>query len=666
MLIIALIISIIRISFPKNSIYTEKTTQCQGTISSLKKTNSTLTIILEGKERVLVTYYLAENTNYNYKLGDKLLVTGIFSKPPKNTIKNGFNYQKYLLTKKIKYTIKATSIKILSSSKNPYYLLKNYLVKRTSRNPYLKAFVLGDKAALSKSAMSGYQELGVSHLLAISGMHITLLSTIILKLLKKLKIKESKRYFLTISFLLLYLLLIEQSASSLRGVLFFIFFSLNNIFYLYIKPINLFIVILSLTLLTNPYYLYDIGFQYSFTISLTLLISTKKITGNYIQKLFKVSCLSFFVSMPITLYNYYQLNFLSILYNLFYVPYVSFIVFPLSLVTLIFEPVLPLYNICTMILEKTTIHLSKISFLKMIFPKLPLIFYLLYILLITYILITLQKKCFIKKIFPLICLLMAHYCYPHFNNLTYLYIIDVGQGDSILLHSRNEAILIDTGGSLSTNSTLAERKIIPFLKSLGIRELKYLILTHGDADHMGEASKIVDKFKVKNVIFNIGEYNYLEKSLIKSLKKKNINYYKGVSTIKLSKETLYFLNTIDYLNENENSSVIYFNYNNFGFLFMGDAGIEKENDLLNIYNLPEIDFLKVGHHGSDTSSGNYFINNINPKNCLISVGKDNKYNHPKESVLQTLGTCAIYRTDKDGSIEIKLNNANYEIKTYGP
>ncbi len=175
---------------------------------------------------------------------------------------------------------------------------------------------------------------------------------------------------------------------------------------------------------------------------------------------------------------------------------------------------------------------------------------------------------------------------------------------------------------------------------------------------------LVENYKVNTVIFNTGKYNYLEKRLIKILNEKNINYYKNVDSLSLKDNELYFLNTKIYGNENDNSNVIYLNYNNFKILFMGDAGIEKEKDILETYDLNNIDFIKIGHHGSNSSSGKNFIKTINPKTCLISVGKDNKFGHPKESVLKTLNDyCQIYRTDEDGSIEIIIKSDGYSIET---
>lgn len=192
------------------------------------------------------------------------------------------------------------------------------------------------------------------------------------------------------------------------------------------------------------------------------------------------------------------------------------------------------------------------------------------------------------------------------------------------------------------------------------------MLPHGDFDHMGAAINLINSFKVKTVIFNCGRYNYLERELIKVLKKKRITYYSCIDELNLSQYNLQFLNTKEYDNENDNSNVIYLNYDNYKFLFMGDAGINREKDILEKYNLSNIDFLKVGHHGSNTSSSEDFINIINPKYSIISVGENNRYNHPKDSVLDTLKSSKIYRTDLDGSIEIKINKNGYKIKTCPP
>ena len=183
---------------------------------------------------------------------------------------------------------------------------------------------------------------------------------------------------------------------------------------------------------------------------------------------------------------------------------------------------------------------------------------------------------------------------------------------------------------------------------------------------MGEAINLVNNFKVEKVIFNCGEFNELENDLINLLDKKKIPYYSCIKELNIDNNKLYFLNNKDYRNENNNSSVIYTELNNHKFLFMGDAGVEVEEDIIEKYNLKDIDVLKVGHHGSKTSSSKNFINDINPKHSLISVGKKNRYGHPNDKVLDNLENSKIYRTDEDGSIMFKIKNNKLYIETCIP
>lgn len=183
---------------------------------------------------------------------------------------------------------------------------------------------------------------------------------------------------------------------------------------------------------------------------------------------------------------------------------------------------------------------------------------------------------------------------------------------------------------------------------------------------MGETINLVNNFKVEKVIFNCGPYNNLEKDLIKVLDKKKIPYYSCIKELNIGNNKLYFLNNKYYGNENDNSSIIYTKLNNHKFLFMGDAGIEVEKDLIKKYNLQDIDVLKVGHHGSKTSSGKEFINEVNPKYSIISVGKNNRYGHPNDGVLENLKDSKIYRTDEAGSIMFKIKSNKLKIENCCP
>ena len=183
---------------------------------------------------------------------------------------------------------------------------------------------------------------------------------------------------------------------------------------------------------------------------------------------------------------------------------------------------------------------------------------------------------------------------------------------------------------------------------------------------MGEAINLVNNFKVEKVIFNCGSYNDLEKELIKVLDKKKIKHYSCIKELDIDKNKLYFLQTKEYDNENDNSNVIYTELAGYKFMFMGDASSTTEKEILSKYKLPEMDVLKVGHHGSKTSSNKEFINNINPEYSIISVGKNNRYGHPNKEVLNNLNESKIYRTDIDGSITFKIKNNKLKIETCAP
>ena len=192
------------------------------------------------------------------------------------------------------------------------------------------------------------------------------------------------------------------------------------------------------------------------------------------------------------------------------------------------------------------------------------------------------------------------------------------------------------------------------------------ISPHGDYDHIGEASILIENYRVEKVVFNCGSYNYLEKGLIKSLKKNNIKYYTCIKELNINRTKLYFLQTKEYGNENDNSNVVYTELNGYKFMFMGDASNITEKEILKKYNLSNIDVLKVGHHGSSTSTSIEFIEEMNPKYSIISVGKNNRYGHPNKEVLNNLESSKIYRTDEDGSVIFKVKNNKLKIETCEP
>ena len=622
-----------------------------GIVTTIVKKENSFKLTIKGKEKLIVYISNIENI----ELGDKVVVKGKYTLPKKATIPNNFDYQKYLYNNHIFYIMYAKELKIIKKNQNITFKIKKYILDKTSNytnNGYLNAFIIGDKTDLE--FYETYQNNGISHLFALSGMHISMLSLIIYKLVNKFKHKD----LIVIMFLLFYITLTNFSASILRTIIFFIILKLNKKLDLNISTKNALLITLSIIMIYNPLIVFDIGFQYSGLVTFGLIVSTKYYKKNYFYNLFITSFIALLFSVPITLYNNYELNLLSILNNLINVPLITFVIYPLSLLTFLLKFLEPIYNLTINLLEFIN-NISSIFSLNIIVPKVHIIFYLIY-----YLLIYLYIESNNKKYILIACLyLLSFKLKPFIDRNNYVYYLDVGQGDSSLIIYNDIVVMNDTGGTSNYNVSSG---CIKLLKSLGYSHIDYLILTHGDFDHMGDSIYLINNYKVKNVVLNNDDFNELETNLIKELKNKKIKYYQNVEKMPISNNIITILNTEEYDNENDNSNVIYIELNNYKFMFMGDAGVDKEKDILERYNISNIDVLKVGHHGSKTSSSKSFINKINPKYSIISVGKNNRYGHPNKEVLNNLDHSKIYRTDEDGSIMFKIKNNKLKIETCSP
>ncbi|WP_300382884.1 ComEC/Rec2 family competence protein [Clostridium sp.] len=239
------------------------------------------------------------------------------------------------------------------------------------------------------------------------------------------------------------------------------------------------------------------------------------------------------------------------------------------------------------------------------------------------------------------------------SNKMLVHFIDVDQGDSILVQVNNKNLLIDSGPSY------AKENLFNYLRSINIKTFDYIIATHPHEDHIGNMSSIINNYKVLNFYSPKATSNTKAfETMVESLSRKNlkINVIKAnINSIDLGKNTkveFFSPNNSTYENTNNYSPIFKITYGKTSFLFTGDAEELIESEVINNnYNLKS-DLLKVGHHGSSTSTSKRFFQKVNPKISIISVGENNIYNHPKEDVLSTINTSKILRTDLEGTILI--------------
>ena len=241
-----------------------------------------------------------------------------------------------------------------------------------------------------------------------------------------------------------------------------------------------------------------------------------------------------------------------------------------------------------------------------------------------------------------------------------IYFIDVGQADSILIQNQDQVMLIDAG----TNEE--GETVVNYLKNLGITKIDYLIGTHPHEDHIGGLDDVINNFNIGQIYMpKIETTTKTFEDVLDAIETKNLTVTapnKG-DKIELGQAVGEFMTEpiLDEDNLNVSSLVLRLEFGNTSYLFMGDAEEENEETI----NWPKTDVLKVGHHGSSTSSSESFLEQVQPKYAIIMAGKDNSYGLPTQETIDKLNNigCEIYRTDEDGTIQMTSDGNTIQIKT---
>lgn len=599
----------------------------------------------EGRIRIRNTMV---TTAQEIPLGSKVLCKGNREKIHTNRNFYIWDYEKYLYSIGIFYEMEG-NCEIMANPSLLYQWkesIQKYIESRKGK-AYYQAFILGNKEGLSTEIKESYQKNGISHLFSLSGMHMGFFFLCYRKLFSKKK----KRDIPFLVFSLFYLFLTDFPPSLIRASLFPYFSSITSQFGIQLLPSFILFTLLILSIF--PYFIQNTGFLFSFMISFFLIYIFSKKNK---MTLLELSIYIFLVSIPISIYTSFSFNVLSFLYNLIFIPLVTFFLFPFSFLSLFFPILEPFYLLLLSMFEKGSLFLSNLPTV-IYFPHLSIVGIIGYYLLFLFVIHKMLQKEY-KYIVILIVFLMIHFISPILNPKATILMLDVGQGDSILIifPHQSTTILVDTGGIYG--SSIAKNILLPTLHAYGIRKLDYLILTHGDLDHMNEAISLLELFPVRQVIMNSGSLTNLEQELLSYMEKQGIPHEElSHGVIQRKKGNLYFLNTRRSENENEDSLVLYLQLYGKNILLMGDSGFLTEKYLLEEYNLPKIDILKVGHHGSKNSTSLEFAEKINPSICLISSGYQNRFGHPHPETLNRLQNCKRYLTSIEGATKISLGSS---------
>ncbi len=559
------------------------------------------------------------NKNDLIEIGDNLKLTLRRYTNQSRSVENTFLYNRYLYSKRIIGEFKLESFEIKNNKFNIYKIKKHVIdyIDKTYDSislEYIKRLTLGIKD--DDELSSKINELGIIYLFSISGLHLSLLKRGIENIFNKLNIPIEITHIFNILFFLLYKTILSTSSSISRAIIMIIIYESLLLSNKRMMRLDVLSITLIINLLLNPFSIFSTGFYLTYLSTFIIYLSNTK-------KYIKLSLSIILFSLPLVIYNNKEAPILLILYSLIFGFIFSKFLITLTYIILFIPKLNFFYKSVLLIIDKLYDFFLKFNY-KLNFSIINIYFLLLiYIVLLILYKYLKDKEKRNKTLIIIIGLLSLNYFFGIYSITPFVKIIDVGQGDSILLRDKFYNILIDTGDKDNYDT------VINYLKSQNIRRINSIFISHYDSDHYMELDDLKEAFKVDNVYSGLNEsqFNY-----------GNI-YLKCFSYSGSSK--------------NDSSMVIYSKIFNKSFLFTGDIESEGEDYIINKLD-EEITFLKVAHHGSNTSSKREFLNKFKPKISLISCGLNNIYGHPDKEVLKRLEeiNSIIYRTDLLGSINI--------------
>ncbi|KRM94041.1 DNA internalization-related competence protein ComEC Rec2 [Lentilactobacillus senioris DSM 24302 = JCM 17472] len=595
----------------------------------------------------------------------QLQVTGVIEPVKKPTNFNQFDSQFF-------YRVQSISNRLIVQHVN-YFQIKEALsivdkihVIRTQFNHYcqklpahLKVYALGLISGYRETDFyemtPGVTQLGLLHLFSISGMHVTYLLMLVEWGLKWLP--DKLRSVLEAVMLIIYFIFAGASVGLLRAVLSAEIKILGRLFNWQISMLDVWSVTLIINLIIFPAACFLLACQFSYALSFGLIILHNRGT---ISKSFWLSMLS----LPIILEHIFEWHCLSLLVNILILPIFSILIIPLVLLGVVLNWAnLPGVTLINFIIREFNTGLNFISSLPgmITFGKPGLITSLMLFSLTVAIIIKKRTKLEILLLLVFYSTSFIRIHYPINGEVT---MFDVGQGDSFLVRTpQNQSVnIIDTGGRLTfnvskwqrkTDNYQAERTVINYLKSIGVKTVDNIWISHQDADHCGDLPVYLQKLRVNNVIVPAGmEENPHFLQRLKSGSFKQLIPITDQTNSQPGIFECFHPNTLG-TGKNEDSLVLGGTFGQQRWLFTGD--LDRDNELKMLRKYPELktDVLKVGHHGSKTASDPRFIQQLRPQVAWISAGKNNRYNHPNQETIETLtkNNVKIMNTQHDGMIQ---------------
>lgn len=613
-------------------------------------------------------YYFI-TTNNIYHCGDQLELSGMIQKNASSHTPGGFNYQEYLKHQDVYGKITIDEIKVIGhyfslGAFHEYasmYLYQNY---DDYYNGMLAALLIGDKNRFDENLQTQINQIGISHLFVISGLHIEVISKALFIIFNKIKVKEKIKILLVLMILLFYYMLTNFMVSILRVLISFIFQYFLSQKMKSITRYDRFSFNVLLVLIINPYYLFSYSFLLSYIIVLGILLIQKKLKQekgfkSFIYNNLMISSTSTLISLPLVIKINNEINFLSIIYNLFFIPLITYLVLPFSFL-IVFVPFLKnVYYYIYYYFNYLTDVCAKIDFLTLVFPQSAKIVIILYYLCFFLLMFNWKRKTKIKLYFAYGVIILIWLVNPYLQMRNEIHFLSLPTGDATFICSKHQQVnvLIDTGDYDAT-------ELVNFLRRKGVKKIDAVIISHGDSDHIGGLISMINEFYIKKIY--VGIYDQTSINYLKKLYYDKLYLVKAGDVIKIGNllfDVLFPIN--DYRDINNNSLVIMARLFNLKILFTGDIERKAELDLINKYPSLSFDILKVAHHGSKTSSSDELLKKYRFKYAIAMNGYANQFNFPSSIIVErfkTIPTVKMYNTMEYGTITIVQSSITKKIK----
>ena len=664
-----------------------------------------------GTKRQSVIVYTQEA--FIPRIGSYVMVSGQISLFNRATNPGEFDAHRFYTNRGILFAVKEASVlKVTLSDNRLLQALKEFRLRQEAylenylpdgNDAIMKAMLFGNKKEMDEETKELYQKNGIAHILAISGLHISLLGMSVYKVLLRFPLPQSVVLVISGTFLVLYCFMVGVSASAFRALVMFSFFLVSKWLKRSYDMITAMAFSAMVWLLFHPGYLFDCGFQLSYTaimgmgIVLPVLTQiTDSIKVKWVRRLLSPFLPSLSVNLmtaPVLIYHYHELPFFSIALNLIVIPLMAPLLLcgigmlaaanvfgsitgiPAMVCAVPVNGILWIYEMGCRILEWFPIGRKNMAPLSV--GALILYYSILFVMTV----LVKKKSHFYQFAFPIACILIL--LIP--KNLDFaVWTLDVGQGDcNVIFTDEGNVFIIDCGSTSKYRA--GERILIPFLKYHGIGRVDGIIVSHPDEDHMNGIVELLqlgaeENIKISRIyIYKRGWENEPQKweELKKAAEEKEIPVC-GIGqgdvlhTESLRMECMYPLEKQTGLSGNASSLVLCVESDDFCGLFTGDLETEGETLLQKEYGtgsfLPgqkECDFLKVAHHGSSSSTSSEFLQWLNPRYAAISCGENNRYGHPHKEVLMRMEEEGIaYRiTYEEGAVKWTTDSPRPELQS---